>query len=149
MLRGINETDALEIVEWRSDPEVYRFFKNPHKISVKEHFNWYNSSYVVNQRRFDWMCIEKASGKKIGVFGLGKNDDYCEVNYLLAPEAQHKGYAAESINALIQYAKEKWHVERIVAEIHRDNAPSIALVQRIGFKLVAQKEQFELYAIEE
>ena len=27
ILRGINETDAIEIVEWRSDPEVYRYFK--------------------------------------------------------------------------------------------------------------------------
>jgi len=148
ILRGINEEDTYEIVKWRSDPEVYRFFKNPHQISVKEHLAWYNNSYLVNEDRFDWMCIEKATGGKVGVFGLAKTSDCVEVNYLLAPEAQHKGYAAESIEGIIRYARKKWHVKRVVAEIHRDNTPSLALVQGMGFKMSAQKDEFVLYAIE-
>ena len=97
ILRGINETDAIKIVEWRSDPEVYRFFKSPHKITVREHVAWYNNSYLPNENRFDWMCIEQSSGKRIGVFGLVRDEDLCEVNYLLASEAQHKGFAAPAV----------------------------------------------------
>jgi len=146
-LRGINETDALEIVEWRSDPKVYKYFKFPHKITVKEHFYWYNNSYLYNENRFDWMCIEKTSGKKIGVFGLVRDENICEVNYLLAPDAQHKGYACESISSIIQYARDKWHTNQIIAEIHKDNTPSIALVKKLGFKLKSVNGDYVKYNI--
>ena len=146
-LRGINETDAPEIVEWRSDPDVYRYFKSPHKITVREHFHWYNNSYLFNEDRLDWMCIEKATGKKIGVFGLVREGSVAEVNYLLAPDARHKGYAGESIDRIIRYAREKWRPEKIVAEIHRDNAPSIALAERLGFVPEAARGDFVLYGI--
>ena len=148
ILRGINETDAAEIVEWRSDPEVYKFFKAPHKITIKEHFNWYNNSYMSNDSRLDWMCIERMTGKKIGVFGLLKSDEYVEVNYLLAPESRHKGYASEAINGIMHYALEKWNANRIIAEIHKDNEPSIALVKRLGFSKAETDGLFVIYGIE-
>ena len=147
ILRGINETDALEIVEWRSDPDVYKYFKSPHKITVKEHFNWYNKNYLFNENRFDWMCIEKKSGKKIGVCGLTKEGFSAEVNYLLAPDAQHKGYARESLSSIIQYAQDKWHTDRIIAEIHKDNGPSIALVKKLGFVLYLAEGDYVFYMI--
>lgn len=147
-LRGINETDAFEIVEWRSDPGVYKYFKNPHKITITEHFNWYNNSYLYNENRLDWMCIERATGKKIGIFGASRNKNCVEVSYLLAPESQHKGYASEVIKEIIQYIREKWKSKRIIAEIHRDNGPSIALVDRLGFKLEETDGEFVIYGIE-
>ena len=148
ILRDVNETDALEIVEWRSDPDVYKYFKSPHRITVKEHFNWYNNGYLHNEDRFDWMCIEKATGKKIGVFGLVKNGNTVEVNYLLAPDSQHKGYAGEAVCGVIQYARQKWPIERIIAEIHKDNAPSIALVKRLGFHSQSSEGDFIFFGIE-
>ena len=145
ILRGINETDAIEIVEWRSDPEVYKYFKSPHKITVQEHFNWFNKSYLYNDKRLDWMCIEKDSGKKIGVFGLVINDkDSAEINYLLAPDAQHKGYAVEAIRRLIEFT-DSMNVSHIIAEIHKENEPSVRLVQKLGFVLEKAEGDFEIY----
>lgn len=147
-LRGINDEDDLEIVEWRSDPAVYKFFKSPHKITLKEHLAWYNNSYLLNENRFDWMCIEKSSGRKIGIFGIVRNEDVCEVSYLLAPEAQHKGFAAEAIKGLINYAAKNWKIKKVVAEIHKNNQQSIALVMRLGFKAVSQNDPFTVYGTE-
>lgn len=148
ILRGINETDAIKIVEWRSNPEVYRFFKAPHKITVREHVAWYHNSYLSNENRFDWMCIEQSSGKRIGVFGLARDEDLCEVNYLLAPEAQHKGFAAEAIKSLMNYAAKNWGIRHVVAEIHKNNQQSIALVLKLGFKIISQNDPFAVYGIE-
>ena len=114
LLRGIDESDAELIVQWRSVPEVYQFFKSSHKITLEEHFNWYQNSYLENSNRFDWICIEKESGNRIGVFGLYKKEKKAEINYLLAPEAQHKGYAAEAIKSLIDYASKMWDSEHTV-----------------------------------
>ncbi len=144
ILRGINETDVIEIVEWRSDPEVYQYFKSPHKITVQEHFNWFNNSYLQNDKRMDWMCIEKGSGKKIGVFGLIIHEDEAEINYLLAPDARHKGYATEAIRSLMEFA-DSIHVPHVIAEIHKKNEPSVRLVRRLGFELEKAGEDFEIY----
>ena len=108
ILRGINESDAIEIVEWRSAPDVFKYFKSPHKITIQEHFYWYNTIYLSDDKRFDWMCIEKNTGKKIGVFGLMFDEHCAEINYLLAPDAQHKGYALEAIDCLLNFVKASW-----------------------------------------
>ena len=109
-LRGIDEEDAAWIVKWRSDPEVYRFFKSPHRITLEEHLQWFNNNYKHNSSRYDWMCIEKDSGTRAGVFGLVRESECAEINYILAPEAQHKGYATEAIGALIKYAFTKMNL---------------------------------------
>lgn len=147
-LRGINETDTDSIVEWRSDSSVYKYFKYPHKISSEEHLDWYRNIYLSNSSRFDWMCYEKKSHRRVGVFGLIRNGDTAEVNYLLAPEAQHKGFASEAVKSLMQYAVQFWHVKSIVAEIHKSNYASISLIKKLDFKLFSTEEQFEEYRIE-
>ncbi len=148
IFKGIEETDAAEIVKWRSNPEVYKFFKAPHKITIDEHLNWYRNSYLYNTNRFDWICFEKKNCSKIGVFGLVRKNEIAEVNYLLAPEAQHKGYAAEGILSLVNYASETWNVKQVAAEIHKNNIPSINVVKKLGFNLQKGEGDFVIYRIE-
>ncbi len=148
LFRGIHETDVNEIVLWRSDPTVYQYFKSPHKITVEEHIKWYNNSYLHNDNRYDWICIEKESFKKIGVFGLTKQNDIAEINYLLAPEAQHKGFALEGITRLVRYAAESWKIKSVIAEIHKDNLPSMSVIQKLGFSIMSEGEVFSIYGIE-
>lgn len=149
ILRGITEDDAPEIVEWRSDPEAYKFFRSPHRITMDEHLSWYRNNYLSNENRFDWICVDKSSGRKIGVFGAVRDGKTAEVNYLLAPYAQHKGYASEAVKRIIEYVRSELHIKRVVAEIHRDNAPSIALAERTGFTLESESGDFLLYSSEE
>ena len=149
ILRGITEDDAPEIVEWRSDPEAYKFFRSPHRITMDEHLSWYRNNYLSNNNRFDWICVDKSSGRKIGVFGAVRDGKIAEVNYLLAPYAQHKGYALEAVKMVIEYVRSELHIKRVAAEIHRDNAPSIALAERTGFTLESESGDFLLYSSEE
>lgn len=149
ILRGINESDATEIVEWRSDPEVFKYFKSPYKITIQEHFRWFNNNYLTNEDRMDWMCIEKGIGKKIGVFGVVIDEHTVELNYLLAPDAQHKGYATEAIKAIILNAKEKWPTKKMIAEIHKDNKASFRLIEKHGFKYCTSDGNFVIYALPE
>ena len=148
MLREIQMEDAEIIVKWRSNPEVYRYFKNPHQITLNEHLNWFLHTYPHNRNRIDWMCIEKKSGNKIGIFGLLKEEENTEVNYILAPEAQHQGYAKESIYALIVFARKEWSARYITAEIHEENIPSIQLVEKLGFYLQKKTGHFVVYELE-
>ena len=148
LLRGIDESDTAEIVKWRSNPEAYKYFKDPHEITVEEHTNWFRNRYPYNEARYDRMCIEKATGSRIGVFGIVREGDTAEVNYILAPEAQHKGYATEGVRALMDYAAQKWGTRKIIAEIHEDNEPSIIMVRKMGFTLAQHKDRFVIYEFE-
>lgn len=148
VLRGINEVDAEFIVKWRSDPDVYKFFKFPHKIDMEEHLAWYNTKYLSDENRFDWICIEKESKNRIGVFGLRKDNDRVEISYLLSTESQHKGYASEVLKSLLEYVSGSLNVKQVIAEIHDKNKASIALVKKLGFKELSHEGPFVIYGIE-
>ena len=148
IFRGISEEDAEDIVGWRSDPDVFRYFKSPHKISVEEHLNWFRNSYIYNQDRFDWMCIRKDTGENAGVFGLIREGDRIEVNYLLDKKAQHRGFAYEGIKALADYARDVLHEKLVIAEIHKDNTASIAVVGKLGFRLIDSHDDVVIYGLE-
>lgn len=149
LLRGIDLTDSEMIVKWRSIPDFFRYFKSPHQITIDEHLNWYRSSYLENYNRFEWICIEKESGDRVGVFGLEKKEEEkVEISYLLAPEKQHKGFAIEAVKSLLEYATKRWDCKRVIAYIHQDNQPSIELVLKLGFRVVARDDPFVVYAIE-
>ena len=146
-LEGIDAESATEIVTWRSNPDVYRFFKNPHQLTIEEHLNWFQNIYLCSEDRADWICIEKSTGNKIGVFGLIRKEDEAEVNYILDPKDQHKGYASECVKRLVLFAKEHWKSNAIIAEIHKENVPSIALVKKLGFKHFSSVDDFVRYRL--
>ena len=92
---------------------------------------------------------KKNTEQKTGSFGLIHHENnMAEVSYLLAPEAQHKGYATEGILRLTQYAAERWSASFVFAEIHRDNTPSISAAERSGFHKIQSKDLFLVYGIE-
>lgn len=79
-------------------------------------------------------------GKLIGCCGLSdpqqetmQTEGELELQYMLAPEEQHKGYGAEMCSAALDYAFERIQCERISARIHKENEPSIRLAFRLGF----------------
>ena len=146
VLRGIEETDTDSIVEWRSNPQVYCYFRSPHKITDREHLEWYYHNYLEDDNKFNWVCIEKKTNKKVGLFALKKSGKKTEISYLLAPDAQHKGFATEVLQKLIDYAYEKLQSEYVYAEIHKDNLSSVNLVERLGFKLISEENNFQTYS---
>lgn len=145
--RDIREEDAETIVRWRSDPEVYRYFNSPHKITLEEHLNWFHRSYLLNRNRFDWIA-RSTSGERIGVFGVSRESEEsrsAEVNYILAPEHYGKGYASEAIMRLVDFCRDEWRCSCVAAVIHRNNAASIRLAERLGFTLESEAESFLRY----
>ena len=144
LFREINLSDTDAIVRWRSDPEVYKYFKNPIKIERKKHIEWLNDIYKNDNTRIDLIALD-SNGDRIGVFGLVVNDKTVELNYLVAPEQQHKGYATEGVLCLIEYTQKHYDTKKIIAEIHKDNLASINLAAKLGFKPTKQHGNFEIF----
>ena len=68
-----------------------------------------------------------------GLFSWNRNWRKCVIGYELAPHAQGKGYMAEALAGAVQWGFENMALNRIEAQIHPDNAPSIKLAVSLGF----------------
>lgn len=146
-LRDLLPEDAVDIVAWRSSPQVYCFFKHPHQLSLEEHLNWYSSRYIYDQNRYDYMGIDN-QGERVGVFGIRRHqegDPAAEISYLLAPGFCGKGFASEAVLELMAFCRNEWKSKFVLAEIHRDNLDSLRFVQRLGFTEQQQVDCFLIY----
>lgn len=83
-----------------------------------------------------WTVLDKETGKFIGRAGLANRDGFedMEVGYMLSNKYQHKGIAAEVMEAIIAYAAKKFGCERLNAFIDDDNITSIRFAEKLGFK---------------
>lgn len=147
VLRGIEPEDASFIVKLRSDPDVYPFFLNPHKLTEEEHLLWYQNRYLPDENRADWIGVDR-EGSKVGIFGArrvrsGKRE--AEINYILARKCYGKGYAGEAIERIMLYCAEEWQARRFVAEIHKENVQSIHFAESHGFTRGKQNGLFYLF----
>jgi ribosomal-protein-alanine N-acetyltransferase len=68
-----------------------------------------------------------------GVFRWNRGWRTCLAGYELARHAQGRGYMAEALRAIFGWAFEAMAVDRIEAQVHPLNAPSLALLKRLGF----------------
>lgn len=147
-LRGIEEGDGETIVKWRSNPAVYKYFSSPRPITLEEHRKWFRESYLCDANRMDWIAESVKTGTPVGLFNLkrtGGQLDEVAAGYLLAPEEQHKGYAREAVDGLLEWAKRCWGSRTAVAEIQKDNSASLRFIEGLGFQKFDEKGQFEVY----
>ena len=146
-LTEITEKDAADIVEWRSDPNVYRYFVSPHRITLEEHLDWFRNRYIYDEDRLDW--IASYNNEPIGVFGIKRDhpsSDSAEISYILSPVFYGKGFAGEAVKEIIQFCKKEWKCCKATAEIHKENAASIHFIERLGFVKESENDPFVIYS---
>ena len=144
VFREIMKSDSDFIVKLRADESVYCFFKNPHRITLDEHIKWYNDSYFQNNKRFDFIILEKNTNNKVGVVGFNVENNI-EINYIIEENFQGRGYGFESISQLIKVIENLYPNYPIIAIIHKDNFKSIGLIKKVGFCFVFRDGNFDTY----
>lgn len=83
-----------------------------------------------------WPVELKATQATIGVCGL-QPAPVCgdtEIAYLFSPAVRRRGYATEAASAVLAYAFQTLELPRVVAFVHAGNAPSIAVLHRLGMR---------------
>lgn len=145
-LREISVEDAEYIVLWRSDPQVYRYFKEPRKITLHQHIQWFKESYCLNNNRVDFIVLDSDQAP-VGTVGViwDEGSKTAEVSYLIAPEHRGKGLASKALYALCAFAKKRWDVDQFTACIHQQNLPSQKFIEAQGFAWVKNEDEFRIY----
>lgn len=58
---------------------------------------------------------------------------WLELGYTVFPEHRRRGYAVEATEALMTYARAEHGIKRFVLSISPENAPSLAMAEKMGF----------------
>ncbi|HJV67514.1 GNAT family N-acetyltransferase [Ideonella sp.] len=85
---------------------------------------------------FGLYLVERlADGEPIGMCGLIKRDHLVDVDlgYAFVPAGRGQGYAREAAGAVMDWARERLALQRIVAIVTPANRRSITLLQELGF----------------
>jgi RimJ/RimL family protein N-acetyltransferase len=70
----------------------------------------------------------------IGFHGPPRDDRSLELGYTVFPEHRRLGYAVEAAEALMTYARAEHTVRRFVLSVSPENAPSLGMAEKMGFK---------------
>ena len=146
-LRHFAQGDLPSLLAYRNDPAVARY-QSWDSMSEAEARNFIQEMSTsrpgVPGEWFQFAVEVRAGGAHIGDCALhtrGDDPRLGEVGYSLATPWQGQGYASEALRAVLDFAFSELHMHRIIATVDTRNAPSIALVERLGFRREAHHIQ--------
>lgn len=138
VLRFPRVSDAADLFTCFSDPKISQYSSwFPHKDIA--HTKMYLRYLRRNRRRsdeIDFCILHQESGKAIGTCGFVRTDlegRVGEIGYCLAQNYWHKGYAAEAVEALLEFGFTTLAIRRVEAKVVPANRASAALLERAGF----------------
>ena len=79
-------------------------------------------------------------GRMIGYICLSGEGDSLDLGYGFHSSAHGKGYAFESIHALLELVESVGTVARFTAGTALENAPSMRLLSRLGFRQIREED---------
>ena len=71
-----------------------------------------------------------------------------DIGFAFLPEFWGKGFALESANAVMNDARQRLGLKRVLAIVMPDNAASIKLLEKLGMKFERDKDDVYVFAID-
>ena len=97
-----------------------------------------DSKYIAFYQKDDyyrWAVIEKESQECIGqiaYFKVDTDNQHGEIEYVIGPSFQGKGYATEMTRAVIAYGFEKINFNRVEIDCRTENEASRRVIEKCG-----------------
>lgn len=135
VLRQIRIDDAPELFPALSDADQMRWWSSgPHgALAETEAYLVFNAAE--DQDHLCWAITRGGDDAALGwVILMEKRTDVAEIGYILRRDAGRRGFARESVSAVIDFAFSTLCLRRISADVDPDNAASLALLERLGFQ---------------
>ncbi len=147
LLREIVETDASQLFSIHGDPQLMQWFgvdpvpdMQGALALVALFANWRKlpnpGTRWAIQMRDDPILLGTC-----GLFGWNRTARKCVIGFELAAAAQGQGLMQEALRAIMSWGFANMELNRIEAQIHPDNQPSLKLAHRLGFVLEGRLRQ--------
>ena len=143
-------TDAADIFQMRSDPEVMKYIPRPLATELKDVETLLEMirDFTQKSERINWAIEWKETGTVIGMIGyvnIKPEHNRGEVGYSLTRSWHRKGIMREALQTILQYGFETIGCHSIEAIIDAENTPSGNLLESVGFRKEAHFIQDFLY----
>jgi len=141
-LREIVASDAPALLAIHSDRETMKWFGTDPLADLEAAervIAGFANMRTLPSPGVRWGLVHAVPGKgsallgTCGVFRWNRGWRSCLAGYELARHAQGQGYMTEALRAIFGWAFATMAVDRIEAQVHPRNAPSLALLERLGF----------------
>ncbi len=118
----------------RNQSEVYRYSKNSRPVLWEKHINWVFPIILGIDTKRELFII-KNSITSVGQIRLDyNNQNEARVSISILKEFQKKGFATQSLNLVIKKIKKQKITKKLIAEIHKENLPSLKFFEKFNFK---------------
>lgn len=151
-LRKLRLSDDKELYAIRSNDGVNKYLERSPAASIDEAqlFIKKINDGIDNNGWIYWAIALKEDDKVIGticIWNISFEDASGEIGYELRPEFQGRGFMSEAIKKVIDFGFNDMRLKSLEAFTHKENLPSIKLLERNNFKrnyLFQQKHKEEL-----
>jgi ribosomal-protein-alanine N-acetyltransferase len=139
-LRELTASDAPALFEIHRKVEAMRYFGTDPMTELEDAqklIEKFASWRTLPNPGVRWALESKATGELMGTCGLfawNREGCKCAVGYELAEDSQGKGFMSEALRTAFSWGFEEMGLNRIEAQIHPDNAPSLRLAEQLGFR---------------
>lgn len=147
-IRPLQEQDAYTSVQWRNDPEVFKYTGNTydHVIKIDTELEWIRR-VIANPK--DYRCAILVDGVYVGNIYLTDIEDGCATYHIFIGDKNYwgKGIAREASRQIIDYGFNELHLDKIVLEVRKLNERAVKLYKSIGFTPTGNDEEWIHMAI--
>jgi RimJ/RimL family protein N-acetyltransferase len=138
-LRRFTLDDAAFILDLVNEPSFIRHIGDKGVRNEGDARRYLRSGPLASYERFDFglYAVELKDGREpIGMCGVLKRDALPDpdVGFAFLPRHWSRGYALESVAAVLADARARHGLTRLLAITSQDNVRSIALLEKVGFK---------------
>jgi ribosomal-protein-alanine N-acetyltransferase len=137
-LRRLQRDDLAPLFALYRDPDIRMYF--PEKTltleQTRDELEWFLGGHPKNPQIGLWATIEKSTGSFLGRCGLlpwtidGKQE--VELAFLIDKRRWGEGFATEAAKGIIEYARDRLGLKRLICLIMPGNVASMRVAQRVG-----------------
>jgi [ribosomal protein S5]-alanine N-acetyltransferase len=137
-LRQLLINDEEEIFTLRTDSEINKYLDRPLSNTIEDARNFINkvNENITKNISLYWAITLSDSNTFVGticIYDFSDENDNCEIGYELLTNFQGQGIMKQAVEKVIDYVFHTIKVQKIEAFLHRDNQPSIKLLEKLLF----------------
>ena len=152
VIRQLTDDDAPFILTLLNEPSFLRYIGDKEVRNLEDAKQYIRTGPVASYEQHSFgLCLVqlKDSHTPIGICGLLQRDELPDhdIGFAFLPDFWNKGFAFEAATAVLQDARERLKLTRILAIVNPDNEPSIKLLQKLGMSFERLKDNVKVFAI--
>ena len=136
-LRPITDADTDDIVRWRNDPEVWRYFLFREPFTPEMHRAWLRDK-VMTGKVIQYIIVERESGQSVGSVyfrDVDEKNESAEYGIFIGePRARGRGLGTETARLFTRFGLDVLRLHRISLKVLGGNEIARRSYEKAGFR---------------